>query len=223
MIGLQDSADSCTLGWQPTSGPESSLAGNLREADLSTITFDILRDASFGAQSDAMFPRRFLAPILTVVCLCTALIGQSQQSESENSRAESPFVIVPSAKNIVRHELAGRRQQVSYDVDAEYPAQSIIDRIKRDLKTRGWTPMTQDYFNPGQPNSIVRGWEYYEDHATQPNTSVRYWQADWRRQREIVTYRLEYRCPENECASTRDLRDLQVIAVHAADANKTYR
>jgi hypothetical protein len=55
--------------------------------------------------------------------------------------------------------------------------------------------MRQDYLNPGLPNSLVRDWLYYEDHATQPITSVQVWQVDWRRQREIVTYRLEYRCP----------------------------
>lgn len=41
------------------------------------------------------------------------------------------------------------------------------------------------------------------------------WQADWQNGRhEIVTYRLEYQCPDNLCASTRDLRDLHVIAIY---------
>ena len=167
-----------------------------------------------------MLSYKFIGAIV-IVSGCTALVGQSQARPADK-KAQSPFVIVQGAKNVARYDLAGGRRQLTYCVDAEYPAQSIIERIKRNLKTGGWTPTRQDYLNPGVASSLGRGWDYYEDHTTQPITSVRYWQVDWRRQREIVTYRLEYRCPDNLCASTRYLRDLQVIAIYAKDADKTY-
>ena len=159
---------------------------------------------------------------IVVVCGCTAPVGQSQQARPPDKEVQSPFVIVQGAKHVARYELADGRRQLTYRVDAKYPAQSIIDGIKRSLTIRGWRAMRQDYLNPGMASSLGRGWDYYEDHTTQPITSVRYWQVDWRRQREIVTYRLEYRCPDNLCASTRDLHDLQVIAIYANDADKTY-
>ena len=83
-------------------------------------------------------------------------------------------------------------------------------------------PVPEDYFNPGSQSSIVRGWDYYEDHATKPRTSVWIWQADWRRKGELVTYRLEYRCPDNGCASTSELRGLRIVAIFAAKPAKTY-
>jgi hypothetical protein len=157
--------------------------------------------------------------MFTILCAFGGAIGQPSHSKADSSA----FVLVPGAKNVRHYELSGGRQQLSYHIDAEYPAQGIIERIRRDLDKQGWKPTRKDYFNPELPNSIARGWEYYEDQTTQPNSSVRYWQVDWRRKQEIVTYRLEYRCPGNQCASTRDLHDLQIIAVRAADADKTYR
>jgi hypothetical protein len=169
----------------------------------------------------AMFAHRFVAAIV-LASACTAPVAQSQQSSCTDKEAQSFFIIASDAKNVACRKIAGDRRQLTYRVDAEHPAQKIIEGIKRNLGARGWTPMQQDYFNPGLANSLIRGWEYYEDRATKPTTSVQYWQVDWRRGREIVTYRLEYRCPDNLCASTRDLHDLQVIAIYAKDADKTY-
>lgn len=137
-----------------------------------------------------------------------------QQSHAAGKPLKS-LVIVGGAKNVKQSKLAGPREQLSYSIQAEYPANRVLETIKRTLKELGWTPLAEDFLNPGLPSSHVRGWDYYEDQTTHPNTSVRVWQADWQNtQHEVVTYRLEYRCPENLCASTRDLRDLHVIAIY---------
>jgi hypothetical protein len=155
--------------------------------------------------------RLLILLVALVLLFCNAAFGQQVKS----AEGESSFsVIVSGATNVIRHELRGGRQQMSYHVQAEYPAQDVLDTIRRELKQRGWSPLPADFFNPGVASSIVRGWDYYEDHASKPKTSVRVWQADWRRQRELVTYRLEYRCPGTLCASTYDLRDLRVIAIY---------
>jgi len=151
-------------------------------------------------------------PIAAVLVLCSLVFGQ--QAKSTLGAQPSSFVIVTGAKDIAHYALEGGRTQLSYRIQADYPAQSIIDTIKRSLKERGWSPVRKDPLNPGIPNSLVRGWNYYEDAATEPRTSVRVWQADWRRQRELVMYRLEYRCSDTKCASSRDLHELRIIAIH---------
>jgi hypothetical protein len=44
---------------------------------------------------------------------------------------------------------------------------------------------------------------------------VRTWSADWENSsHDILTYMLDYTCPENLCASTLNLHDLRVVAIH---------
>jgi hypothetical protein len=148
--------------------------------------------------------------IATFVLLCSGVFGQ--QIAAEKMRLS--FVVVSGATNVTHYDLPGGRKELSYRVQADYPAQSVLNTIKRKLKDRGWLPLSEDYLNPGLPSSLVRGWDYYEDRTTKPWTSVRVWQTDWRRQHELVTYRLEYRCPDNRCASTYNLRDLQIYAIY---------
>jgi hypothetical protein len=91
----------------------------------------------------------------------------------------------------------------------------VLRTISTRLEQAGWQPLKEDWLNPGLPTSHVRGWVYFEDSTTQPSTSVRGWNGDWKNSaHDILTYMLEYRCPGNLCSSTRDLRDLRVIAIH---------
>lgn len=168
----------------------------------------------FQPTSNADTPQAHGGALLIIIAL---LLSSAAFPERTNVHAllQSAFVIVPGAKNVAHIELAGMRQQMSYRMDADYPARKVLEIITRTLRRRGWSPLRQDHFNPALPSSLVRGWTYYQDEVTQPTTSVRCWQADWRRQNDLVTYRLEYRCPGNACGSTRDLRQLQVIAIYA--------
>ncbi len=143
---------------------------------------------------------------LTPVALCQEPNGREVQREW--------MVIVPHAVHIQRHKLDSG-VQLTYQIRASYPAQNVLHTINTRLHALGWKPLRDDFLNPGLPSSHVRGWLYYEDHATQPYTSVRVWQADWQdAEQEVVTYRLEYRCAENECSSTANLVDLQVVGLH---------
>jgi hypothetical protein len=75
--------------------------------------------------------------------------------------------------------------------------------------------LKEDWLNPGLPSSHVRGWTYYEDETKKPATSVRAWGAEWENgAHDILTYLLEYRCLENACSSTLDLRDMRVVAIY---------
>lgn len=124
------------------------------------------------------------------------------------------LVVIPGAGN-VKHQKSHGKDQLSYHIEAQYPAASLLKMIRGRLQRIGWKPLAQDFLNPGIPSSIVRGWGYHEDLATQPKTSVRVWQTDWEnRAHDVVTYRLEYRCKDNLCSSTKNLTDLEVIAIY---------
>ena len=141
---------------------------------------------------------------LTPVALCQEPNGREVQREW--------MVIVPHAVHIQHHKLDSG-VQLTYKIRASYPAQNVLHTINTRLHALGWKPLRDDFLNPGLPSSHIRGWLYYEDHATY--TSVRVWQADWQdAEQEVVTYRLEYRCAENECSSTANLVDLQVVGLH---------
>jgi hypothetical protein len=83
------------------------------------------------------------------------------------------------------------------------------------LKQTGWDTLKEDWLNPGLPSSHVRGWVYFQDSTKTPATSVREWNADSENgAHDILTYMLDYSCPDDLCSSTRDLHDLRVIAIH---------
>lgn len=160
----------------------------------------------------ALGERRGSAALLLgiiVLSHCSAL--WCQQGETT---LRSWMIVVPPAANVKTFKLAGPRDQVSYRIQAEYPAENVIQPIEWRLKQLGWKPLPEDFLNPGLPSSTVRGWQYYEDKTTKPVSSVRVWEADWQNDKgDIVTYHLEYRCTEKLCASTYDLRDLRVVAI----------
>jgi hypothetical protein len=124
------------------------------------------------------------------------------------------FVVVPGATGITQSVFQGK-DQIIYHLQAEYPADDVLGAISGRLKQLGWEPLKEDWINPGLPSSLVRGWAYYEDSTTKPASSVRTWSADWENSsHDILTYMLDYTCPENLCASTLNLHDLRVVAIH---------
>jgi hypothetical protein len=119
--------------------------------------------------------------------------------------------LAPLAKSPKYLKYQDGRQQVVYAIESEYPAEEVLSFISTELKKRGWTPLPQDFFNPGIPSSHQRGWTFFEDHTQKPWTGVYAWSADWENgSHDIVVYMLRYNAPDN---STRNLKNLQVIAL----------
>ena len=146
--------------------------------------------------------------LVFVVAFSTCL-----QSTSVADFFKPYFVVVSGAREIKQTKVRGS-DQVSYRVEAKYPASDVLVTIKKRLKQTSWTPLSEDWLNPGLPSSHVRGWTYFDDETTRPRTNVHQWLADWtNRSGDILRYQLEYRCPRNLCASTEDLHDLRVVAI----------
>jgi len=141
-------------------------------------------------------------------------IYAGQGSPKPNVSVAPYFVVAPGATGVWQTTFQGK-EQITYHIRSEYPAEDVVATIKERLKQLGWEPLKEDWLNPGLPSSLTRGWAYYEDFSTKPHTSVRSWNADWQNgSQDILAYMLTYTCPDNQCASTRDLYDLRVIGIH---------
>lgn len=132
-----------------------------------------------------------------------------------NAQAQKTyFVIAPGARDIDQRVFQGNDQLI-YRLEAEYPASDALDLIKARLAKFGWKPLKEDWLNPGLPNSIVRGWMFFEDQTTKPKSTVWTWQSDWINSTgDVLLYSLEYRCPGDLCRSTYNLHDLRVLSIH---------
>jgi len=147
--------------------------------------------------------------VLFFNCLCS----WCQQPPNGDGKTSSFFVVVSGATGVKQSAFQGK-DQIIYHVQSEYPAGDVLDAIGVRLKKLGWEPLKEDWLNPGLPSSRVRGWSYFEDSTTKPATSVRAWHEDWENgAHDILTYMLDYTCPDNQCSSTLNLRDLRVIAI----------
>ena len=142
--------------------------------------------------------------LLIVCCSVVCLAGDRP----------SFFVVVPQATDIKQSKFQGH-DQLLYEVEAEYPASEVLRIINTHLKAGGWKPLKKDWLNPDIPSSHVRGWTFFEDRSTHPETSVSAWQADWTNDAgDILIYILEYRCPGELCLSTANLHKLRVMEIH---------
>lgn|ERR1700752_3498318 len=155
--------------------------------------------------------------VLIVACWAAILVAlpfsavHSQQQGDGRQKHSDSLLAAPSAKQPNHLTYPDGRQQLIYTIETAYPAEELLSFIRAELQKRGWKPLAEDFFNPGMPSSIQRGWSFFEDHAQQPWTGVYAWSADWENSmHDITQYVLRYESPDH---STRDLKNLQVIAL----------
>lgn len=153
-------------------------------------------------------------PAFTRLTGWTVLIMMCCAVECLAGDRPSFFVVVPQATDIRQSKFQGHDQLI-YEVEAEYPASDVLRIINTRLKVGGWKPLKKDWLNPDIPSSQERGWSFFEDHSTHPETSVSAWQADWTNDKgDMLIYILEYRCPGKLCLSTANLHKLRVMEIH---------
>ncbi len=152
--------------------------------------------------------------LLTALLFASALElvgGCQRRSDTERKHPES-LLIAPSAINPKYLAYPDGREQLTYLVDTEYPAESTIAFFSTQLQNRRWTALRQDFLNPGIPSSQVRGWTQFEDRSKEPRAAVRAWDCDWEDgAHNITTYSLRYRYPVN---GDEDSGMLRVMALY---------
>ena len=153
---------------------------------------------------------------LTVLMLASALelVGCHWRSGAERKRSES-LLIAPSTINAKYLAYPDGREQLTYMVDTEYPAESTIAFISAELEKRHWEPLREDFLSPGTPLSQVRGWTQFEDRAQEPRATVRQWGCDWEDGGHNITlYHLEYRYPMSGAHDPPNSRMLHLVALY---------
>ena len=153
---------------------------------------------------------RLLWP-LTIVVLAGALsVAACQRRATPQTEAPSTFFIAAEAKNVQRRERGGI-QEVTYEIDAPYPASSFLCELTQDLDQRQWRGLRMDALNPGTESSLVRGWGDHGNASRTPQTHVHGWMGQWRNQTgDLVTYGLRY---EYLASAKPELTKLQVFGL----------
>ena len=117
----------------------------------------------------------------------------------------------PHAKDVWSGKLRGTTQ-LTYRVQAKFPASGVIGWISYKLDAGGWEALTYDFLTPKHPSSQVQGWEQFIDATGPALQCVHQWLGDWKDSfGDIVRYTFRYRYPEGGAP---DLVDLQVLAVY---------
>jgi hypothetical protein len=142
--------------------------------------------------------RRMSRLALATAFLFSGLNGCTRGTHQDTPRHAEALIVCPGAKqtNWVKFEAT---DQLSYQIEVEYPASSIVSYISAQLKEKGWRPLQEDYWNPGLPSSHVRGWTQFVDATVHPEATVDAWVAQWENETgDLVWYYLAYRYPPGD-------------------------
>jgi hypothetical protein len=143
--------------------------------------------------------------LIAFFCGCQAKPSQNPKDYS------SSLIVLPGASSI-NYARVNKTDQVTYNLKAEYPATEIINQLLKKTADAGWSPLKEDFLNPGLPTSVVRGWSDYEDMSKKPNTKVHSWQTDWQNiSGDVLIYGFKYRYPIN---TQPDMSSMAVVAIY---------
>jgi len=128
-------------------------------------------------------------------------------TEPDEATSEA-LIVLDGATQLQRDPGAYWSFHVAYALTEKHPASNAIQQISSRLKALGWTPLQDDWLNPGLPSSHVRGWTDFVDGTTTPMHHVHQWGAQWQdKSGNIVGYTLRYSYPES---GTPDLQSLWI-------------
>lgn len=108
------------------------------------------------------------------------------------------LMVYPEATQVHWAKFNGTDQLI-YQIKVDYPADEVIFWVSDQLKTKGWQARDEDYWNPGQPTSKVRGWTQFADATVQPQATVDAWVGQWENgSGDIAEYVLRYQYPPGD-------------------------
>ena len=145
------------------------------------------------------------------------------RSEMTKGRAEglSPELVTLPGASRVRSVKTPEFQRLTYRVKMVYPARPAIEEISRQLASRGWRPVRNNFFNRGEQSDYVSGWAEYKT-ASIGSGPARYlcrWWAQWvHDDGSVVDYHLFYRS-RAEQFTNRSVLDVTAAKMTKATAN----
>lgn len=133
----------------------------------------------------------------TIVLQTVPALAFTRVSERPASTPDSSALLVlPGAMNLEKRSQYGMNG-VQYELDAPFPGFAAIQRILKHMSERGWTPLHEDWLNPGIPTSYVRSWTDFADHSSRPWVHRYSWSTSWKNSKgDIASYSLRYVLPD---------------------------
>lgn len=127
-----------------------------------------------------------------------ALAACGPSAHQETPRHSDALIVCPGAQAVSWVRFEGT-DQLGYQANVEYPADSIISCISKKLSESGWRPLKEDFWNPGLPSSHVRGWTQFTDATVHPEATVDQWASQWENATgDVVWYSLRYVYPPGD-------------------------
>jgi hypothetical protein len=148
-----------------------------------------------AVNSTSMTESKNLACAFALLVLASGLAACRHGSTAQHTDA---LIVCPGAERVSWEQFQGT-DQLAYQVKIEYPADSIIACISKQLSENGWQPLKEDFWNPGLPSSHVRGWTQFTDATVHPEATVDAWASQWQNQAgDIVWYSFRYVYPPGD-------------------------
>jgi len=139
-----------------------------------------------------------LRSVLIGALLLFGLIACGRRANQVVAHHAQALVVCPGAKAAKWVNFEGT-DQLSYQVQIEYPASSVVSYISDQLQGMGWRPLQEDFWNPGLPSSHLRGWTHFEDATVHPPATVDAWAGQWQNKSgDLVWYDLRYSYPPGD-------------------------
>jgi hypothetical protein len=171
----------------------------------------------FGMHNrDTLFCRFWCRCIALILITCLLVVAAAvvafrrtpdRVAVADKTECEA-LIVLAGANDVKRGPGAYESFYVAYNLTEQYPARNTIRQILSRLSNLGWTPLKEDWLNPGLASSHVRGWTDFLDNTKGPLQHVHQWSAQWQDSRgNIVTYSLRYSYPDG---APRDLHSLWV-------------
>lgn len=163
-------------------------------------------------------------PVLLILTACSGTDAKRLELKSKNSQNPKDYsqtlYSYASAYNIVYYKM-GVSDQVSYFVKEDYPAELFLSNLSTYLSKMDYTPLKEDFMNPGISSSNVKGWDYFIDATQSPERKIKQWIGGWQGKDEsIVRCMLRYDNPKNGGENNTELK-VVIIYLSAASAKST--
>lgn len=139
--------------------------------------------------------RKFMNKLL--ILLIIFLLSVQTVAANEAAPYSKSLLVFQGGKEIKFSRHYGTEQLI-YRLKMAYPADDVLSFLKKELKAQGWSPIEDDFLNPGNKSSHVEGWTNFIDGARKIDHKVFQWLAQWQNANgDIAWYALIYEYPLN--------------------------
>jgi hypothetical protein len=162
--------------------------------------------------------KHFEKVLICVMLLCP-LISCKYDKEPKVYNHFPAFIVLPKAQKTYYVIQESGVVQLGYQMKEAYPALTSIRDISSRLEKNGWTPLKEDFLNPGLKSPTFQRWDSFEDASSPPEKIVHQWIGDWKdKYGNIVRYTFRYTYPKYKKypkLSQPNLSDLDVVALYS--------